>query len=251
MSDRDPANLAPQAFWEDEYFGDVQLPLRPDPALPLERSLARALECQAPVERGARVLEVGCAPAKWMVFYGEHFGAVVEGIEYSRKGAQISRENLRQTGVGGSVHQGDFFEVEPRPFDLVLSLGFIEHFDDLAGAFAQHVRFVGPAGLLVVGVPNFKGVNRLVQRWADSDHLRMHNLAAMRPGLYRELAAEHGLEVEHIGHLGGFDPAIIKYGRPGSRLFTLVAGRYRRLRFADRIDHPLLSSYLLVVLRRA
>jgi SAM-dependent methyltransferase len=212
--------------------------------------LADALGARAPAGRGELVLEVGCAPGRWLVFYGERFRARVEGIEYGARGAAVTRANFAAAGVDGSVQECDFFEAEPRAAGVVLSLGFIEHFEDLAGAFARHLDFLAPGGRLALGVPNFKGVNRLVQRMGDRERLALHNLDAMRPHLYRDLSARHGLELEWQGHIGGFDPVIIKPGGIGTKAWTLLEGRWRRLAVADRINHPWLSSYMLTVMRR-
>ncbi len=251
MSEPEITNLANLGFWEDEYFSGVVLPARPDMTMPFERCVARDLARYAPVESGARVLEIGCAPAKWLVFYAEQFGAKVTGVENSAKGAELSRANLVAAKVNGTIHHADFFAFEPEPFDLVLSLGFIEHFDELDSVFARHLEFLAPRGRLAVGVPNLRGLNRILQQSCDPAHLRLHNLEAMRPALYRRLAAEHGLEIERLGYLGGFDPVVIKLGRrsPASAIVLLEA-LYRRLGIADRIDHRWLSSYLLTVFRR-
>jgi SAM-dependent methyltransferase len=247
----DPKNIVEKTFWEEEYFAGISLPCRPDLNVPFERCLARALAERAPVPAGTHVLEVGCAPARWLLFYAERFGARVEGVEYSAKGAALSRKNLEQAKVDGTIHQADFFTMDARPFDLVLSLGFIEHFDDLDAVFARHVQFVAPGGRLVIGVPNYRGLNHLIQWLAAPGHLRLHNLRAMKPSLYRRLAAHHGMEVEQVDYLGGADPVIIKLGRKGAGLLTFVQGRYRRLGFADRVNHRWISSYLLVTLRRS
>jgi SAM-dependent methyltransferase len=251
MSEPEITNLADVGFWEDEYLSDVVLPARPDMTMPFERCVARDLVRYAPVETGASVLEIGCAPAKWLVFYAEQFGAKVSGVENSAKGAELSRANLAAAGLSGTIHHADFFTFEPKPFDLVLSLGFIEHFDDLDRVFARHLQFLALRGRLVVGVPNLRGLNRILQQSSDPAHLRLHNLEAMRPALYRRLAAEHGLEVEHLGYLGGFDPVVIKLSRRSLvSPIVLLESLYRRLGVADRIDHRWLSSYLLTVFRR-
>ena len=251
-------NLADKGFWEDEfYWARAQVPCRPDPAFTFDRAVMRELAAHASVERGERVIEIGCAPAKWLVFYGERFGARPSGVEYSQKGAELSRANLASVGLEGEIHEADFFELEPRPHDLVLSLGFIEHFDDLEAAFDRHVAFVAPGGRLALGVPNFHGLNRVSQWLADPAYLRMHNLAAMDRGLFRRLAATRGLTLEHIDYFGGFEPALITPGGSGRAPARLVAKAiiragllYRRLGRADEIDHPLLSCYLLGVFRR-
>ena len=186
--------LTDRAFWETEYYwGELEGAVRPDMAFAFDRSLARALARHCPAREGDTVIEVGCAPAKWLVHYAERFGARVGGIEYSVKGAALSRANLAACGVPGEIHEADFFATEPRPHDVVLSFGFLEHFEDLAGTFARHVDFVAPGGRLVLGVPNFRGLNRAVQRIADPDYLARHNTAAMSPGLLRSLGTTSGL----------------------------------------------------------
>lgn len=251
MHPHQPANIVEKAFWEEAYFGDEQLPSRPDANFAIERCLMEGLIRHAAVAPGATVIEAGCAPAKWLAFYAERFGARVAGIEYSAQGAALSRENLRLCGVqDAEIVEGDFFEVPPSGHDLVLSLGFIEHFDDLEAAFARHVAFLAPGGRLVIGVPNYRGANGLVQRWADPAHLALHNTDAMRPDWLRAVGPRNGLTTEHVGYLGGFDPIILKVTRRSALLWTIPEGRWRRLAVADRVNHPLLSSYLLAVYRR-
>jgi SAM-dependent methyltransferase len=262
VSEPSPRSLTDRSFWEKEYYWGTDggsRPYRVDPAEPFDRSLAGALGVWAPVAEGRRVLEIGCAPGKWLVFYAERFGAHVEGIEYSAKGAALAEQNLRLCQVRGTVHCADFFAFDPRPFDLVLSIGFIEHFTDLEGVFARHVEFLAPGGRLALGVPNFRGVNRALQALADREYLHRHNVRATYPALYRELASEHGLELERIGHIGGLDPSIIRLASDASPfsprrllpgLVTMAERSFRRTRLGERVQHPWASSYLLATFRR-
>jgi len=253
-----PVNIAEKSFWENEYYwSNVKLPCRVDPNFTFDRSLAQALATHAPADRAESVLEIGCAPAKWLLFYAERFGARVCGIEYSEKGARLSRENLAAAGVDGEVWTSDFFEVEPEAHDLVVSIGFIEHFDEPGQVLARHLDFVAPGGRLAVGVPNFRGLNWMVQRLARPDYLAFHNTAAMRLVFFKRFAQAYGLELLHLGYLGGFDPAIIALSRkpllsprraiPGA--ITLIESRFRSLAIAERLEHRWLSSYLLAVYR--
>lgn len=251
MTDDSLTRLATPEFWDEEYFwAGTKPPLRPDPALPFDRTLMRAFETWAAPARGERVLELGCAPAPWLVWLAERFGAQVEGVEYAPKGAEFSRANLAASGVEGTIHEADVFAMEPLQRDMVVSLGFIEHFDDLDAVFARHLEFVAPGGRLVIGVPNFRGVNGWLQKRADPEYLGLHNLEAMRPQLYRRLAAQHGLEVIACEHIGGPDPVIVRAPRGLPKLLVLAEGRLRRLRAMERFDHRLWSSYLFTVLRR-
>jgi SAM-dependent methyltransferase len=254
----DGGRLAQKSFWEEEhYWAHLTPPCRIDGSLAFDLALADALVQRAALGRGERVLEVGCAPGKWLVFCAERFGTRVEGIEYSAKGAALTRENLRACGVAGTVHEVDFFDCDVQPYDTVLSFGFIEHFEDLEVAFARHIQFVAPGGRLVIGVPNFTGLTGGLQRWADPSYLALHNVRAMDPGLYRTLAHQHGFAVESMTWVGGFDPVMIRLApRPegGWRRdvvagLTLVASGLRRVPALAGLNASWLSSYLLVVMR--
>lgn len=251
VEDSEPQRLVEPEFWDEEYFwAGEEPPLRPDPGLPFDRTLVDAFARHARPAAGERVMEIGCAPAKWLVHLGETYGAAVEGLEYTEKGAAFSRRNLEACGVTGIVHHADFFTKAPEPCDYVLSLGFIEHFDDLAPVFSRHVDWVRPGGRLVLGVPNFRGFNGVLQKRADRAYLELHNLDAMLPATHRALAAAHGLQEEFIEFIGGPDPVIVT---SKGRLVTaaiLAESRVRRLRVTDRINHRWFSSYLFMVFRR-
>jgi SAM-dependent methyltransferase len=255
-----PAERTEKEFWENDYYwGDLELPSRPDPSQPFDRSVSAALAQHAPVARGKVVVEIGCAPAKWLLFYAERFGAEVVGIEYSGKGAALSRRNLQEAGVPGVIHEADFFAVEPVDADLLLSLGFIEHFEDLEATFARHVDYVKPGGLLVLGVPNFRGINGFMQTLADPAFLALHNTKVMSPEMLRSLATRHGLEELQLGYLGGIDPSHLRLNRSRQRwhprravpaAYALAAHRWRRLAASENVNHRVFSTYLLGVWRR-
>lgn len=160
----DPQSLATREFWSETYLPAYSLPARPSSGVPFERCLGAVLEREAGVESGARMLELGCAPGRWMVFYAERFGARVEGLEYTEFGARQTERNLHACGVEGVVHEADFWAFEPEGrYDLVLSQGFIEHFTDVEAAFARHLGLLRPGGLLALEIPNYQGVNRRLQ----------------------------------------------------------------------------------------
>ena len=66
------------------------------------------------------------------------------GIDYSDRGLELAEMLMRRAGVDGHLIKGDvltFIELPERRFDLVFSLGFIEHFEHpvavLYGSAAQ------------------------------------------------------------------------------------------------------------------
>ncbi|HEY5327569.1 MAG TPA: methyltransferase domain-containing protein [Mucilaginibacter sp.] len=101
-----------------------------------------------------------------------------------------------------SIIEADLFTYHPEKlYDLVLSFGFIEHFNDTKAIIATHLQFLKPGGVLFITLPNFKGVNGWIQRTFDRDNYDKHNISSMDPKLLAEYCRELGLtEVESYYH---------------------------------------------------
>jgi SAM-dependent methyltransferase len=159
---------------------------------------------------GGRALELGCACGKYLVDIAREFGYEPYGIDYSEQGAAIARENLRRSGVPGSVLCQDIFRTDlpENSFDLVYSLGLIEHYDDPAAIIDVHVRLLKEGGTLLITVPNLRrgpvaALNRLTRRGRQL--MTKHNLDVMDRDALRRLAEERGIEVLMADYFGPLD----------------------------------------------
>ena len=208
---------------------------------------------------GKEVLEICCAPGKWLAFFHREFGFRPSGIEYSPAGVEATRRNLDLLQFEyGRFWTGDFFTIPPEPrFDLVYSLGFIEHFEDVDAVVARHFAWVKPGGHLILGVPNFRGVHGFFQNILDPEVLARHNLRIMSPDALQRLGEHAGAKVRLIERIGSIEPAlpIRRSGirSPGQILVKALLRVLEPLRHAgwfEEILHPRLSCYLLGVFQR-
>jgi SAM-dependent methyltransferase len=245
-------------FWE-QYWAGVQLPSEVDWALSSDRCLAEALN-QHLQAQGGTAFEVGCAPGKWLAFMAREFGMAPSGIEYTEAGMKATLRNFSQLGLSpDEIVTGDFFSTEPtRQFDTVMSFGFIEHFDDPEAVVERHLRWLKPGGRLVLGVPNFTGIYKLIQAILDQTLLDKHNLSIMNTAYFEALGKKLRLEQDFIGYIGSFEPSL-PIARPGYgslaqnllKIGIRLAVPLRRLRFFDRVNHPAISSYILAIYRKS
>lgn len=246
--------LTEVAFW-DEYWKARKLPDVFDPSFSFDRCLARNLKKSL---RGCRgeVLEIGCAPGKWLAYLATELGLLPSGIEYSAVGVEATIKNFSLLQIKyGKIWHGDFIDITPeKKFDVVMSLGFIEHFDAAAEVVTQHVKWLKPGGVLVLGVPNFRGIYKPIQKILDPTLLEKHNLTIMNLTFFRKIADLNRLKIRYLNYLGSFEPSL-PIPRAGARTIgmsviriCLGAARYlRRLRFLDYINCALISSYLLAI----
>jgi len=85
--------------------------------------------------------------------------------------------------------EADFFTYSTKDqYDLVFSFGFIEHFQDTKDVLQRHVSMLANQGRLLIILPNFKGLNGLVQYLFDKENLKAHNLDCMKPALLKSIA---------------------------------------------------------------
>jgi SAM-dependent methyltransferase len=154
---------------------------------------------------GARsVLEVGCVPGRFLQVFGE-LGLQLNGVDLLDDVIDGTPQRLQSQGMDVSVFQRvDFFEFQtPESFDVVASFGFIEHFEPWEPAFRRHLELVGPGGTVMITTPNFTSpLQHFVQRRCNPIRFRGHNLEAMHPDRWADLAAACGFDVIFAGPIG-------------------------------------------------
>ncbi|MDR1054255.1 MAG: class I SAM-dependent methyltransferase [Prevotellaceae bacterium] len=77
--------------------------------------------------------------------------------------------------------ESDFLKFEnDRYYDIVLSVGFIEHFKNTKDIIECHVKLLSDKGSLLIILPNFRGINGFLQYISDRKHFKAHNLNSMK-----------------------------------------------------------------------
>ncbi len=218
-----------------------------------------------PLTAGLKVLEVGSAPGEHLIAFHRRFGYDAYGVDYSEVGVLQNRALFAREGINPDhVLRADFFGEDFRArfresFDVVVSRGFIEHFDDPAEVVARHVELLKPGGILVVSIPNLSGLNYRLARFFDAACAAMHNRAIMSLPSFRRLFSAPGMDELYCGYLGLFD----------FDLFQAEPGTYRErvrrcakapqlllnllFRFLSRrggLTHPAVSPHLLYIGRK-
>jgi 2-polyprenyl-3-methyl-5-hydroxy-6-metoxy-1,4-benzoquinol methylase len=129
------------------------------------------------VTYGKQLLEVGCARSQWLPYFAKEFGFKVAGIDYSEIGCTMAKEILSNAGVTGEVINADFFKPPEnmlQAYDVVVSFGVIEHFEDTTAAVIAISRFLKPDGFMISLIPNMNGMVGFVQKIINRSLYRMH-----------------------------------------------------------------------------
>lgn len=257
---RSPKSLTGAEYW-DRYWSGVSLPreYRHSTRAHYLNAILDVFDRWLPTDAGLSAAEIGGAPGQYLAYLQRSFGYGVTCIDYSATGCAKAVENFRLLGIPGDVIRADITaDVGDLPaFDVVYSLGLIEHFADRQRVVENHVRLVRPGGYLVLGVPNFRGLTGWFMRTLAPSTYATHEIDAMDLDGWEAFEQALQLHVLWKGYVGGFEPGIFarrEDKRPRTLVPYLLARVLklllsRRLEFLRRINGPRWSGYAMAVYR--
>ena len=181
------------------------------------------------IKPGMRVLEVGFAPGKQLAGVAARCRAEVSGIDYAEQGVATARELFAALGLKGDLRCESVFETTfpADTFDLVYSIGVIEHFTDPRPIVAAHYRLIRRGGRCLILIPHYRGLYGRLQMRFDPPNIAIHNLDIMEVGALKRLAADLGAAQVNTFPTGSLDASFIswhrKFPRPLARGIQLVA----------------------------
>jgi SAM-dependent methyltransferase len=176
-------------------------------------------------------------------------------LDYSPVGCELARRNFEMLGIPVTVHQADLLDpdLDIGQFDLVYSLGLIEHFRDLAEVVAAHARLVKPSGVLLLGVPNYRGLNGWIATRLRPKMMRSLEPQTMSFDTWDGFEEELELKRLFRTPVGGFEPAMLMPEPDIAQHVLPLAFIVKALTFAlsrhgrwlRRFNHPAVSGYLV------
>jgi len=252
-ANREPT-LTDQAFW-DHYWENVSGWQNIDTRHSYDRCFDRVFRRWLTPGPEFKMMEIGCAPGRWLIYFYQQFGYQVAGCDSAPQAVNVTRANLARADVPGEVIFADFMAdtIPAQAYDVVLSLGFIEHFTDPWPVIARHACLIKPGGMLVLEVPNYTGLNGWILKQSWHRYLDIHNTSVMHLAFFQEIATRFNLEPRFIGFVGGPEPGL--WDSTGQcfllRNLIRVASRLRKwMPFLDHVNHSFLSGYLIGIYQR-
>jgi 2-polyprenyl-3-methyl-5-hydroxy-6-metoxy-1,4-benzoquinol methylase len=226
------SELTSPEYWDSVWL-DEALPALVDlsnPALRtcVPKSFDRLIGDTVSGLDGARVLEIGCARSVWLPHIASRYGAHVTGLDRSPTGCARARALLGKAGVGGEIVCADLFDPPAGmlgKFDVVFSIGVVEHFPDTAGIIATCARFLQRGGRMLTIIPNMNGLVGALQRLLDPPIYRLH--VPLAPDALARAHRAAGLDVVHQAYILSANWNVVIVG--GLRRFGLERTAIRGL----------------------
>lgn len=142
---------------------------------------------------GGTCIELGGFPGYFSIFFKKYCGLSPTLIDFYFD-EDIFFKLIKLNGLSNSdirCVQHDVLSHTPSErYDLVCSFGLVEHFTDLKAILDAHIKYMKPGATLLVSLPNFLGVNGLLQKIFDPENLAIHNLKVMDTVFLKNILAD-------------------------------------------------------------
>jgi SAM-dependent methyltransferase len=195
--------LTDKAFWANYWETKKGLAF----AVPSTHTFSKLLKKIVQENNTTTAIELGGFPGYYAIFLKKYLGLKTTLFDfYVHQPVLKEVLNANKLDTGDiEVIEGDLFAYQPKEqYDLVLSCGLIEHFNDTKDIIARHLPFLKPGGTLFITLPNFTGVNGWVQHRYDQSNYEKHNINSMNPQLLAAYCKELGLKNVEAFYYGRF-----------------------------------------------
>jgi 2-polyprenyl-3-methyl-5-hydroxy-6-metoxy-1,4-benzoquinol methylase len=257
----DNGRLTEKDHWENRWKR-IKKPkeIQRDTKHPVNLELIKIFDRYLPQRRGLKILEIGGAPGQFLAYLAKEFGYSAHAIDYSTIGCEKMREAFESANLDVTIYNRDIFDdLSDLPrFDIVFSMGFIEHFNDLDSIVGKHVELLKNHGILILGVPNYRGISQAVLKRLAPQLLSKHHLDAMDIKRWEFFEEKYGIKAKFKGYIGGFNPG--RFRRCENRTLKNLSIRFffksvrvlitDRFTFLRRFNSIYWSAYLLGIYRK-
>lgn len=254
-------NLTDKTYWEDTYkYRSSQSALNVHGISNYVNRLILRKLLETNMEN-KRILEMGAGDSVWLPYLAKQFpSSQFVGIDYTESGCSLLSERAHRVGANIEVIHEDMFVENSRlhgTFDIAISFGVVEHFDDLGYVLASKKRYLKPGGVMFTLIPNLAGVlGTLVRMWNREvyDKHNPHDWISFLRG-----HQQTGLEVISGGYLGSNNFGVLsscfpeRRGLPWQMSKVLVAASLATWWIEDKVGNlpssKIFSPYIYTISR--
>lgn len=212
--------LTDKTYWEGTYSRRKNhLSLSVDGFVNYSNRLILSKLLEMDMKKNKRVLEIGAGDSVWLPYLAGRFpSSQFVGVDYSENGCALLSERANSAGVSIDVVDEDMFVQNSRlhgAFDIAISFGVVEHFDNLGLVLAAKKRYLKRGGVMFTLIPNLAGVmGPLVRIWNREvyDKHNPHDWISFLRG-----HQQAGLEVISGGYVGSSDFGVLSSCFPERR----------------------------------
>jgi cyclopropane fatty-acyl-phospholipid synthase-like methyltransferase len=196
-------NLTDKNFWIKYWENKTNLNIKVKPNYILSEILKKITS----KNKVKTAIELGGYPGYYAIYLKKYLNIESTLLDYVVIKKQIeSLLKINELNVNSvKLIEADLFNYDIKTkYDLVLSVGLIEHFENTSEIIKMHTDFLNEKGVLFINIPNFKGLNGLIQKYFDLENYKKHNIDCMNIEKLHSICKQLGLKNIEVRYYGSF-----------------------------------------------
>ncbi len=151
------------------------------------------------------IIEMGGYPGRFLAYLADKYNLIPTSLDFNSDKIKIE-ETMKSFDIEDfKIIQADIFEHIPETqYDIVISNGFIEHFENYQEVLDKHNLYLKQGGTMLVMIPNLTGFRKVYGYLVDYKNLKSHNLKCMNKHTFESFAKRNGLQILTLEYFGGF-----------------------------------------------
>lgn len=145
--------------------------------------------------KNKKVLDFGCGTGKTS-FLLARSGANVHGLDYSKEAIKLAKKRFQHRRL--SFREGDLRDIDGY-YDVIISLGTLEHMDNPSHALRVFRRCLSPDGRIIITCPNWtntRGFILMTLYHLFDSKITLTDIHYFTPQLMGGIAQRAGLKIE-------------------------------------------------------
>ncbi len=184
------------------------------------------------------IIEIGAYPGRYLAYLSWKYNLVPTALDFNSDTTKIE-DCFKAFNVSNyKCIQADFLEfTTDKKYDLVISNGFVEHFENFEEVMDKHCDYLLPSGAMLIMIPNMRYLKKWYATTLDADNLKIHNLKVMKLKVFRDFATRNNLKIELLTYFGGFPFTVHQ------KLNFFQKGIYQVFRRFFKLVNPVIMRY--------
>jgi SAM-dependent methyltransferase len=176
-------------------------------------------------------IEFGGYPCNYLIYLKKKFNCKIYCIDYAINKFYLKKlfykNNLNFNRDIKLIKKDITTNIKiKKKFDLVYSLGLVEHFDSLDYIIKKHLYCLKENGVLYFTMPNLCGLNGLIMKLLDKKTFETHNVKSMNIKKIKRILKKNNLKLH-----------ILEYASSNGIFITNLKNKNLFIRFFIKIVH--------------
>lgn len=184
-------NLTDREFWA-KYWADHHIYKVPE-----SQYYDFLIEDFLKEKEGRQFIELGGFPGYNCVYFSKKYNLDCTLLDFFIDKSIINKIE-KENGVSENsidVLEEDLFNYKAqKKYDLIMSIGLIEHFQNTSDIIQKHINFMNSDSQCIIILPNFNGLNGFLNKLFDKENYNVHNIDSMNITLLRQTALNLGMK---------------------------------------------------------